>query len=343
MARKFIYVLFAYGLICCYGCQKEKSISRKEIRVTRLLADSLSLSFPGDLRISSEHIILGTPFTTEGFLKIYDRKTWHELDWTGMVGNGPSEWIMPKSGNVLNDKILIYDMNMRKYIIADANNLRNDLSNIDLMNKLSINAHSLSFISENHLIAAVFEDDAPFKIIHNGNIIPAGKYPIKEKITNTSDCMQGNIAIHNNLLLYAMLDNPYIALYNINENSLDLVWENQLEKLDYSITEGNLHWNEHGLGFSEITFTKDYIVCQKADHVNKEKTVKIFARGREMPLAFRSIYVFDYKGRLLHILDPEIHTLRLSSDINSNNLYTICAYPDYSIVQFDLDEILLQK
>jgi hypothetical protein len=93
-----------------------------------------------------------------------------------------------------------------------------------------------------------------------GQTFSCGKYPFKGKISNAFERFQGSLQIHpqKGLLVYATIHNPYIALYQIRRDKLDLIWENQFKTPQYSIVEGQLQWGtKQPDGVSDVAFTKD--------------------------------------------------------------------------------------
>ncbi|MDR2680079.1 MAG: hypothetical protein LBC47_04630 [Tannerella sp.] len=339
--RNYVFVIvFVLGMISgCSGRRGDIPVVRKTLSAGVVIADSLYLSFPGQLRVTSAHILLNTPFDSDGFLKIYDRQTGRELGWTGKVGNGPGEWITPSFGNVAGDRIAVYDANVKKYVLAGVERLYGEVSEAGAMKKIDVSPTGFVFLNERLAVAADFSE-TPFKLISDGRIFPCGQYPFKEPVSNTFDCYQGLLAVHpkKRVMAYGMLGNPYLSLYRVKPDGVELIWENQFKEPDYSISGGKLHWgNGHSTGVSDVTFTKDYIACLTPDAKNEENMFGTFVRGREMKVPLMSVYLFDIEGNLRYILDPPFHIIRLASDTDSNTLYAVSIEPDYRIVRFDPD------
>jgi hypothetical protein len=326
-------------LSACVGRHADKSPFRMAISVDKVVSDSLFLSFPGELRVTSEHILLQTPFDRDGFLKVYDRQSGEELAWKGSIGQGPAEWTTPSFGNSTDSGLVIYDPNMKKYVFAKEKNMYEDVSEFESMKKIDVRPLAFVSLNDNLSIAAEY-GDTPFKMLSDGKVSSCGKYPFDKAVSNTFDCFQGLLAIHpeKKLMIYGMSFNPYIALYRINSDGIEPVWEKQFKEADYSVSDEQWHWGRNQpTGMSEMTLTKDYIVCLRADENNTGKTFSIYMRGREMNIPLLSIYLFDYDGNLKYILDPSVHIIRLASDIHSNTLYAVNIEKDYSIVRFDID------
>jgi hypothetical protein len=316
---------------------------RKNIPVSAVIADSLYLSFPGELRVTSAHILLETPFNSDGFLKVYDRKTGEETDWLGKVGGGPEEWITPALGNVVGDRLMIFDLNQQKYVLADAGTMYREISEAGAMKKTDIRRPAGLVFADDRLLVVADYAEMPFKLLTDGKILPCGHYPFAETGANARDRFQGSLAVHpeKRIMAYSMIENPYLALYHIQSGGLEPVWEKQCGEPDYSVSEGQLRWGaRQPAGFTEVTFTRDYVACLTKEAKNSENTVTLLLRGREMKIPLQSVFLFDYDGNLLYQLEPDTHIIRLASDTGSNLLYAVSIHPDFRIVTFDLDKAL---
>ena len=321
-------------MISCFNRSRERRLERKPLAISEIVADSLFTSMPGTLSVNSKHLILLCPFDPkENFLRIYDRQSGDEITRIGAIGVGPGEWISPELANVVDDKLIIYDINLKSYLLAGMDNMYRDISIYDFFKKIDvINPLKFVYVDNNRYIVANFNEQTPFEMVSKGHIIPCGKYPFNEYFTNASARFQGHIMMHphKKILLYATISNPYLAMYRIEEDRLDLMWENQFKTPQYSIHENQLRWDsEHPDGVSAVAFTKDYIVCLVKDF-------KSNAIGRDVKAAPKAIYVFDYDGLLIHIFDLAVHSLRLTSDVVTNIFYCVSLEPDFNIAKYDL-------
>jgi hypothetical protein len=339
--RNFIIIIWVLLSACTHRAGNIVPV-RKNLPVSAVIADSLYLSFPGQLRVTSTHILIETPFNSDGFLKVYDRETGQEAGWLGSVGGGPEEWISPSLGNVIGDKVLVFDPNLTKYVVAEAGNMYREISEAGVMKKTDFQPGKLVFVNDRLLVAADYME-TPFKLLSDGKTLPCGQYPFAETITNTYDRFQGSLAVHSEkqFMVYGTTDNPYLSLYHIKPGGLEQVWERQFKEPDYSVSDGKLRWgNGQPAGVKDVTFTKDYIACLTEDKKNSENTFALSVRGREMKVPLQSVYLFDYEGNLLYQLDPDTHIIRLASGTDSNLLYAVSISPDFRIVTFDPDKAL---
>jgi hypothetical protein len=335
MTRK-VLILVVVTMFC--SCkQGNKMPERKSLSVTAVVADNLFTSFPGTLQVNSKHLLLHCPRGDGGlnFLMVYDRESGEQLTRTGSIGRGPGEWTTPSIANVIADKLVVYDLNVRQYVIADADNMYQDISNPNSIKKVDIDISKMIYVDNSRSIVASWKEKHQFEMVSKKGLISCGKYPFEENITNTYERFQGIIEMHpqKNILIYATISNPYLAMYSIGDDRLDLTWENQFQSPDYTVYNQQLNWGSNQPnGVSDVALTKDYIVCLVKDFKNE-------ARGMDVRTTPKAVYLFDYKGHLTHILDLPYHTIRLAADAQSNTFYAVSLEPDYCIVKYDLTTI----
>lgn len=332
MLRNILLITAISVALSCSNQSKKTIPSRMDLSISAIFADSLYTMFPGTLQMSSDKVFLQDPFNRDGFLKIFDRKNGKEISRTGKIGKGPNEWTNPSIGNLTKDGLTVYDAYLKRYVLITPGKIQN-IFTPDSFQKIDVEVSKFNYINSQQYIAACFKKSHPFEMVSNGQITPCGQYPIKETTVNAIDCFQGNILIHpfKKLMIYGTFDNPYIAMYSIGKNRLDLVWENQFKSFDYNIVDQRLKWGDRqSKGVSELAFTKDYIVCLVNDLKHSE------IRGRDIQTTPKAIYLFDYKGQLAGIFDLPVHTVRVASDALNNIFYAVSLEPDYSIVTYDL-------
>ena len=335
MKKVIVYsIIVGFTAMVCSCGQKNILPERKPLHVTEIIAEDLFTSFPGTLRVNSKHLLLHCPRGDGGekFLMIYDRNSGEQITRVGGFGRGPGEWITPALGNVIDDKLVVYDLNVRQYVLSSAEDMYQDISNPNSIKKLEIDISNMIYIDNHQYIVASWKEKRPFEMVSKNGLISCGKYPFEENITNTIERFQGHILKHpqKKVMIYATISNPYLAMYNIKDDSLELVWENQFLSPDYTVYNQQLQWgNNQPNGISDIVFTKNYIVCLIKDFQSE-------ARGMDIRNTPKAVYLFDYKGRLTHIFDLPYHTIRLAADALSNSFYTVSLEPDYSIVKYDL-------
>jgi len=336
MLYKKLLIFLAMLMVLSCGSSEKRLPVRKPLPITAIIADSLFTSFPGALRVNSKHLLLECPFDGgDGFLLIYDRETGQQLDKTGSIGQGPGEWSTSDFGNVVDDRLVVYDLVKKQYVLANADNMYQDISNPDAIEKLDQTGYKFIYLEPQRYIIVDLEKEYPFKLISQDRIESYGKYPFQGTINNTFARFQGPFVKHpqKDIVIYATSKNMYLAMYLIGKDSLELVWENQLKIPDYIITDNNLRWvSDQPEGIWRVAFIKDFIVCLVKDFQND-------ATGRDPRTAPKAVYLFDYKGKLCHIFDLPYHSTELAADALSNSFYSVCSEPDYRIVRYDLSTV----
>ena len=329
----FIFSVILLSFTSCGSLEKKMPV-RKPLPITAMIADTLFTRLPGSLRVNSKHLALICNDNRDNFLSIYDKVTGQQLNQIGSIGQGPEDWLIPSLGNVINDKLVVYDMDKWQFVLANADNMYRDISNRDAIQKLDRDIYRFIYLAPNRYILADFEEKYPFKMVSKDRIDPCGRYPFQEKISNT-DCFQGPLEKHpqKDFFIYATTRNSYIAMYRIGPDNLELMWEKQFKEPDYTITGTKLRYNyAQPDGVFSVAFTKDFIVCLVKDFQND-------ATGRDIRTAPKAAYLFDYEGQLRHIFDLPYHSLRLAADAQSNIFYSTCLEPDNSIVMYDLSTV----
>jgi len=80
--------------------------------------------------------------------------------------------------------------------------------------------------------------------------------------------------------------------------------------------------------------TKDYIVTLERDREVDpldERTV-----GRNASKCPRTVFVYDYDGKLLKIVNLGMPVMRIAADGRSNAQYVIGVNPDFALAKYDL-------
>ena len=80
--------------------------------------------------------------------------------------------------------------------------------------------------------------------------------------------------------------------------------------------------------------SKDYIITLERDRDRDpidESTV-----GRDVSKCPHTVFLYDYDGNLVKIVDLGIPVMRIAADCQDNVLYAIGADPDYILVKYEL-------
>jgi hypothetical protein len=135
------------------------------------------------------------------------------------------------------------------------------------------------------------------------------------------------------IFVYASNQNPYLAVYKRKDKSFSFAWEYQISQPHYSLHDHAIHWeSEQPCGIMGLCFCKDYIVCL----LNELKMREV--KRRDIATAPKAIYLFDYDGELIKILDLPVPSIRVASAIDSNVIYVVGLEPDFNIAKYDLSD-----
>ena len=328
----FPFQVAAFCLLLFSCSTSPKNVERIHLKHI-MVSEDLFTSFPGTLLVDKKFIVMQDPFASEGMVKLYDKETGKLVVQTGQSGRGPTEFVTIVVHNVLDGVLFVSDMNGAKNAIARLDDIpiveqpftfsRSDINGV---NKLQL-------IAPNTYLIMDYYNPKPF-IVQNeaGEIIqePFGKWLIDGAY---DDSQQGSFAYCavKKTFVYAPFDFAYITMYQQSEKGFEQIWENMLEKPNYRLTDERIIWDSNQKsGFSGVAFLKDYIACLRCELLLNE------VRGRDISTLPRTIYLFDYKGNLVKIIDLEHPTLRIAGDSESNTIYVINVPGEYCIVKYEL-------
>ncbi len=324
-----VTVALAFSLLSCSSSTKE--IERVPVKCT-MLAEGLYTKFPGTLLVDDKYIIMQDPFTDDGLIKLYDRNNGEMITQIGHAGKGPEEFVTSNLHNVFNGQLFASDMGGAKKAIAILDSIPQKRQPFKFSRWGEDGMNTAQMIAPGEYLIHDFSGKQPFRIINEvGENIqePFGKWLIE----GAYDDQQGTLRYlpGKNIFVYAMFDNPYIAMYQRSGKGFELTWENQFGGLNYTLGNNRIKWgDDQEIGINDVAFLKDYIAC-----LRREALVKDHA-GRDISKLPRTLYLFDYKGQLVKICELEHPTLRIAADGKSNTLYAINVPDEFCIVKYEL-------
>jgi hypothetical protein len=319
----------ALSLLSCSPSTKE--VERVPVKGT-MLSEGLYTKFPGTLLVADGYIIMHDPFTDDGQIKLYDRNNGDMAVQTGHAGKGPEEFVTGNLHNVLNGRLFVSDMNDAKKALAVVDSIPYQKQPFKFSKWNEDGMNTAQMIAPGEYLINDFYAKQPFRVINEAgeNIqAPFGKWLIEGAYSD----QQGPLRYlpGKNVFVYAMTDNPYIAMYRRSNKGFELAWENQFGGIGYTLTDDRIKWSDdQEIGINGVAFLKDYIAC-----LRREALVKDHA-GRDMAKLPRALYLFDYSGQLVKICELEHPTLRIAADGKSNTLYAINVPDEFCIVKYEL-------
>ena len=172
---------------------------------------------------------------------------------------------------------------------------------------------------------------SPFGIIDGKHIYYSGKFPIESsEISERSkfNRFQGVTAYNpvNEMLLYSTYSFKYMALYKREGVRWNLIKETKVP--DYTIKNGNIKFEKKGIGVSEVTMTKNYIVT--AEYEDKNVTEKDLRQNNYILPNLLCFY--DYDLTLRKVLKIGKPIMRIGGNTDSDTIFAIVEDPDFKIV-----------
>ena len=102
----------------------------------------------------------------------------------------------------------------------------------------------------------------------------------------------------------------------------------------YNITDDDIIFDRKVKGANDVCMSKDYIITLERDRERDpmdESTVR-----RDISKCPRTVFLYDYAGNLLKIVDVGMPIMRIAAGNNSNTLYIIGGNPDYVLAKCEL-------
>ncbi|MDR3309441.1 MAG: TolB-like 6-bladed beta-propeller domain-containing protein [Tannerella sp.] len=331
---KKIIVLYLCGLMISSCQSNQKKVERLDVQLSVIYRD-LETSLPGELIVMEKCLILSDPFATSEYIKVLDKQTGEKIFGFLDIGQGPNEFNMPRCDISTGSNVLtVFDLNVKKILECDIDSLIEGKTPPRPGLFPFTDIICLAKYKPKQYVATLFTGSKPFAILKDNEIIfEFGKYPFSEKITNLEDVFQGTTLynVDRQVLGYATFNTPYLSLYKSEADTFRLLWESRFRNAHYSISNSELRYDkEQPAGINGLAFAKDYIVCLVKEMRLKESI------GRMKEQMAKSVYIYNYEGELVKILDLDMHTLRISAMSDSNVVYFVGLDEEYCLMKLDL-------
>ena len=311
----------------------------KDIEVERvalqpeILNNELITMMPGDLLVVDKYLVWSAPFSHDYFLHVHSTSTGVELGVMGKVGEGPEEFITPMINRYcVDNKIFAMDANGKTVGYLSIDSL---INNQEPFCEISTKERDLKMNKMDHDLYIKTTDsgsDTYFRTIINGQESFWGVYPISEmkKHVGTYEAYDPQ----EGLFVVSSFNFPYIALYKREDSTFTLQWERKSKKENYIIADDKIIFDRKINGARDVCMSKDYIITLERDRENDpmdESTVR-----RNISKCPHTVFLYDYTGRLLKIVDLGMPVMRIAADRNSNVLYIIGGNPDYVLAKYEI-------
>ena len=329
MKKNFNFFIILILLSSCVNKQEKRVI--RTVSNFEVLNDDILTKFPGGIYLLNENIVWFDPFTSTHFLYCLDKDTGIETNSFGDIGQGPKEFVSPMINDIVwNNCLYVYDVNgnTNGYFSIDKLKEGNDAF-LKLTTEDSV-IRSLGYdmrIEDNLYIGINKENEnGPFKQYFKGKEEDFGEYllPNEKKHSNSTVLYNPN----KKLLVTGSTAVNYFSCYKKEADNFKLIWENK-ENYEYSKTDGRIVFDRSRKGIYGMAITKDFIVAIQRDYENDPTDESKV--GRDVEKLPRTLFVYDYEGNLLKIIDYSVPVGRIAGDIKTNTIYAIYAEPDFKL------------
>ena len=320
-------------LLFLFSCSPHTVEPARVSMQPHVLSNEIFTTMPGDLLMSEGYLIWSDPFAHDFFIHVHDASTGKEIGTMGKIGEGPQEFVSPMVSRFSIDRqIFAQDANGNTvgYLSLDSLLLQRppfvELSEFE-------KSLDMGKIDKGVYMANTEDGDVDyFRLNVNGKESTFGVYPVRDVKQHVGGYKAYNPKTGR--LVYVSFNFPYIALYKRDGNTFQLQWEQKSEKETYDIVDGRLVFDRTIMGAGDVCMSKDYIITLERDREvdpMDESTV-----GRNASKCPRTVFLRDYDGNLLRIIDLGMPTMRITADPETNVLYAIGVNPEFTLAKYDL-------
>lgn len=328
--KKNICLFIILSLIISCENTKEKEVIRA-ISEFEVLNDEILTNFPGGIYLLDENIVWFDPFTSTHFLHCLEKDSGNEISLFGNIGQGPNEFVSPMiDDNSWNNNLYAYDVNGNTKGYFSVDKLKKGEDAFIRLSKEDSDIRSLGYdkrLGDNLYIGINIEnEDKPYKVYDNGKEKHFGEYLLPNEKKNFNSTIIYNS--DKKLLVTGSTVVNYFSCYKKKGDNFRLIWENR-EDYEYSTRDSRVVFDNSRKGSYGMAITKDFIVTLQRDYENdKTKESEV---GRDISKLPQTLFVYDYDGDLLKIINYSVPIGRIAGDIKTNTIYAIYAEPDFKL------------
>lgn len=331
---KTFYYLLILLFLC--GCTTEKRQNVEYASVTyELLNDEIVTTMPGTLRVADDFLAWEDPFARDYFVHIHDKNAGRRVGAMGKVGEGPREFVTGGiNGAYIDNRFFAMDINgkTRGFLSVDSLLVGKDPF-VPLTEQERASRPAMPEFEKNLFVSRTEDgDEYYFKAILNGREIEFGSYPIPQ----VKEHLGGTVVYNQErgVLANACSKFPYLSLYKNNGDEFSLAWEYKSDGSEYEVRGDQIIFDRKVGGIFELCMSKDYIIALQRDRTKDdtdESTV-----GRNASKCPRTVFLYNYEGNLVKIVDLGIPVMRIAAEEKDNTLYAIGVNPDFILVKYVL-------
>lgn len=325
-------------LVLFFSCtKKEYKVEIETISYT-VVTDSIYSIMPSTFLISKDYLIWQDPFTTNSFINIIDLESGHHVNSIGNMGQGPEEFNTPVISKAQDNSIFVFDLNTNHQAFYSLDSIAtgqkpylkyNYNKDDQITEKIQISEDKFVIIqpSNEHKLKLITEKD----VVEFGHSMIDGK-----NVSNLYDINQGRVQFNeiNNKLVFSSYIFPYLEIYDLKNNKINLSFHDQIDKSLYTKSDDKIRVNKSRNGNMSMSLSKDYIITIQRDYESDntdESTV-----GMDFNKVPKTLFLYDYDGRLKRIVNIGIPIFRIASSIENNDVYAIGVNPEFTIIKVEL-------
>lgn len=331
---KGYYYLLMLFFLC--SCTSEKKRNVENVNATyELLDDEIVTTMPGSLRVAGDFLVWEDPFARDYFVHVHEKATGRSVGAMGKVGEGPREFITGGiNGSYIDNRFFAMDVNgkTRGFLSIDSLAQGKDPF-MPLTEQEETSRPNMPEYAKNLYISRTENGEQYyFKAILHDQSIEFGNYPIPQ----VKEHLGGELVYNQEreVLASACFKFPYLALYKNNGTTFSLAWEYKSDGSEYEVRNDQIIFDRKVGGIFELCMSKDYIIALQRDRTKDdtdESTV-----GRNASKCPHTVFLYDYDGNLVKIVDLGMPVMRIAAESRDNTLYAIGVNPDYVLVKYDL-------
>lgn len=323
-----LLIILTLTISCVNKKEKEVIRTTSEFEV---LNDEILTNFPGGVYVLNENIVWFDPFARDTFLHCLDKNNGNEISSFGNIGQGPNEFISPMIDDLAwNNNLYAYDVNGKTKGYFSVDNLKKGEDAYIQLSKEDSDIRSLGYdkrLGDKLYIGINKENEnMPYKLYSNGKEKYFGEYLLPNEKQNFNSTILYNS--DKKLLVIGSTAVNYFSCYKKESDDFRLIWENR-EDYKYSTRDGRVVLDNSRKGIYGMALTKDFIVTIQRDYEND--TTDESSVGRDISKLPQTLFVYDYKGNLLKIINYSVPIGRIGGDIKTNNIYAIYVEPDFKL------------
>jgi hypothetical protein len=300
-----------------------------------IICDAVITKFPGKLLINDNYIVLQKPFSNDYSLDVYNINTGEKIGKTLKVGDGPGEFPSPNIAYIYSDSIFVYDYHKKDYAarFSIVSALKESYDYRMIPDKSCEGITRMIKFDRETDIALKPQAENIFEFKGYDEEFQFGHTPLDLKINNGHKVFQGDISYNpdKKLMVYTNIYFPYVSIFKYEKNTFSKVFETN-EIQNSKVVNGQLQLRKDKKGISSSVVTKDYIVCCQRDYEyddTDESTV-----GRDFSKVSSTVFLYDYDGDLLEIIDLGYPVIRIAAKPDNNELYAVVLNNEFQIVKY---------